>query len=246
MTEDFRYYKCSNCGRTLRKEELLTHLEYDQRQMDRAWAPSIGEHSDWWYEKIEPLKLDEGEIIMVCRFCGEIRPVEVEPTPDGKGIADLRMVMNFMEGAEDDEISELKTRKIELEELLNDYAYSAFILNLGNVNEKMDTSSGTFHIYSDGSVRFEDVVRKKGRYYKVPVYQWEKVANEYAEPTSLMELFDEKDGWLVDEDSFGKMDHKKNYGPKINFFQEIDSYILRKRVERLEEDVAELRELLSK
>jgi len=61
-----------------------------------------------------------------------------------------------------------------------------------------------------------------------------------------MELFDEKDGWLVDEDSFGKMDHKKNYGPKINFFQEIDSYILRKRVERLEEDVAELRELLSK
>jgi hypothetical protein len=243
--KDHRYFKCNDCGRTLREEELLTHLEYDQRMKERSWVPSIGDHSDWWYEKIEPLKLEEGEIVMVCRFCGEIRPENVEPTTEGRSVADLRIVMKLLEDSDNEERQDIEREREKLERTLNDFHYSPYILDLKNVKEKMKKSSGSFHVYDDGSVRFEDVVRKRGRYYKVPVYHWEKVANEYAEPTSMLELYDEKEGWLVEEESFGKFDHKKSHGSKITVFQEIDGYLLSRRVELLEKELAELKDIVN-
>lgn len=244
MAEDKTiYFICRDCGRTLRQEELLTHIEYDQRLIERSWIPSIGDHSDWWYEKIAPLNLKEGEIVHVCRFCGEIKPEEGIPTREGKGVADLRMILNRMdEGFDEEAQATLLTKKKELEDLLNEYFYASYILDLKNVEERINTSSGTFHIYGDGSVRYEDIMRRGGRYFKVPVYHWEKIANEYAEPTLLIEFFDEEKGWTVDVDSFGKYDYKKQHGPKLVCFQEIDGFLLRKRVELLEEEVARLKE----
>jgi hypothetical protein len=240
-----RYFLCSDCGRTLREEELMTHIEYDQRLLERSWTPPVGEHSDWWYEKIAPLNLKEGEIVHVCRFCGEIKPVEGVPTVEGKSVADLRMVLNALDSPFDDASrTELELQKKDLELVLNDYFYSNYIIDQENVIERLNTTSGTFHIYADESIRFEDVMRRHGRYFRVPVYKWEKIANEYAEPTSLIEFFNEGDGWTVDVDTFAKYDYKKQYAPKMIRFQEIDGLLLKKRINRLEEEIAMLKKKL--
>jgi len=236
------YFICKNCQRTLLEEELMTHLEYDERELKRSWA-SVGDHSEWWYRKIAPLKLKDGEIVMVCRFCGEIHPEGCVPSIEGKGIADLRRIMRRLASAEGNEAELLVKKKEELEEMLYQFNYSGYILNTKNVREKINTTSGTFYLYSDGSIRYEDVLRKKGHYYKVPVYAWEKVYDEYAEPTSLYEFFNEEEGWLK-EGAAAKFDYKKVYASRIAAFNEIDTYLLKRRLEALEVEIARIKEIL--
>lgn len=237
------YFVCKECGRTLREEEPMTHEEYDQKMLRENWA-EVGEHSDWWYERIAPLNLREGETVWVCRFCGGLEPDKREPTEEGRSVADLRLLMYEIQDASEVEGERLRQEKERLEGSLYDYDYAPYVLNRKNVEEKINTPSGTFHLYRGGGVRYEDVLRKSGKYYRVPVYNWEKVKGEFDRPTRLIEFFDESEGYTVEIGKKGKYDYEKQYGPRISTFMEFDTVLLRRKVDRLEEELKELRSWL--